>query len=258
MTSPTERFTARAGDYAKFRPRYPAVLFSWLTDNGVLTPSSTVADIGSGTGIFTRQISAFAGHVYAVEPNRAMREHSLREFRDTPGVTVVDGTAESTTLAAHSIDLVTAAQAFHWFDWDRARTEFGRILREGGRVLLVWNERLTTGSRFLEGYEELLVRHAVDYTTVDHRNVTPAVIGEFFSPGPVTAMEFPFEERLDEDSARGRLLSASYIPRPGTAGFDLLMREFGKLFGSCSDDGIVVMRYHTKLYVGTLPPATFA
>src|SRR5688572_11749971 len=112
---PTGRFTHRADAYVKSRPSYPAGLFDVLRDECGLGPSSVVADLGSGTGIFTRLLLERGATVHAVEPNDDMRGEAERTLASEPRFHSVKGTAEATTLAAGSIHLVTAAQAFHWF-----------------------------------------------------------------------------------------------------------------------------------------------
>ena len=253
MRSPTGRFTGRVSDYARYRPRYPEDLLRRLASD-VLTPGFTVADIGSGTGIFTRQIHPLVHHVFAVEPNAAMREYSTGYLDECQNVSVAEGTAEKTGLPSGSVDVVTAAQAFHWFDRGKARAEFRRILSDDGHVILLWYERITKGDLFMEGYEELLLKHGVDYTDVDHRKVTPELIRDFFRPGEVTVVEYQSVEPLDFGQIRGRLLSASYVPAPTEPGFPDLMDGINQLFKQCNLDGSVVMRNRVKVYIGKLPP----
>ena len=114
MRDPTERFSDRAENYAKYRPGYPDEMLQYFRD--LVTPPATVADIGSGTGILTRQLLNSGYELYAVEPNEAMRREAERTLSGHPGFRSMDGTAEATTLADRSVDLITCAQAFHWFD----------------------------------------------------------------------------------------------------------------------------------------------
>ena len=111
--------------------------------------------------------------------------------------TSVAGTAEATTLADASVDFVTAAQAAHWFDRARARREFVRILKPGGWLVLLWNERVTDGTPFLRDYEQLLLTYGTDYADVRHERTTDAV-NEFFDPAP-------FQERVFDNAAGVRL-----------------------------------------------------
>jgi ubiquinone/menaquinone biosynthesis C-methylase UbiE len=222
-----------------------------LRDAAGLTPGSVVADVGSGTGISTEMLLRNGNTVYAVEPNAAMRTAAEGQLRTYPGFHSVAGSAEATTLPDASVDLVVAAQAFHWFDPDRARTEFRRVLRPPGCVALIWNERKTSGSPFLEAYEALLVRHGTDYTKVAHRNVGRAGVARFFGRA-VEPARFPNEQRFDFPGLRGRLLSSSYVPLAGQPGHDELLAGMKGLFDRFQRDGRVTIEYEAEVYVGPL------
>lgn len=137
----TKKFDSKAEAYSKGRPSYPKELFAFLKEKFGLGKNSTVADIGSGTGIFTEQLAKVCGKVYAVEPNKDMRQAAEVRLKILSNVVSVDGAAEETTLENGSVDFVTAAQAFHWFDVEAFGRECRRILKSGGRVFLVWNRR---------------------------------------------------------------------------------------------------------------------
>jgi ubiquinone/menaquinone biosynthesis C-methylase UbiE len=139
----TARFTGKADVYAKARPGYAAELIERLSAWAELDASATVADIGAGTGIFSAQLAETGTRVIAVEPNDEMRAQAELRFDNSETVSIVARTAEATGIAAGSIDLVTAAQAFHWFDCEAFRTECLRILRGDARVALVWNMRVS-------------------------------------------------------------------------------------------------------------------
>jgi len=187
MTNPsaTDRFSSRVDDYQKYRPSYPMEIFPVLEAQCGLRESSVVADIGSGTGISSELFLARGNPVFAVEPNQPMRQAAELRLRRYPTFNSVDGRAEATGLATASVDFVLAAQAFHWFDFTVARTEFARILRPGGQLLLLWNERLTETSAFLREYERLLRTQAVDYNAVNHADTVPITkVAELFAPRP--------------------------------------------------------------------------
>ncbi|MDQ2855509.1 MAG: class I SAM-dependent methyltransferase, partial [Acidobacteriota bacterium] len=180
--NPIKRFSSRVDNYVKYRPGYPREVISLLSAECGLTPAATVADVGSGTGILSELLLRNGNRVFGVEPNREMREAAERLLKDCSGFNSIEGTAEGTTLADHSIDLITASQAFHWFDQVKARLEFLRILKKGGWVALIWNERRLDSSDFLRALEELLLKFGTLYEQVRHENVY-GDIATFFGTG---------------------------------------------------------------------------
>src|SRR5688500_2394147 len=156
MSSATERFTSRVEYYAKYRPGYPTEVIELLRSECGLTPASIVADVGSGTGIFSEMLLKNGNTVIGVEPNAAMRGAAENLLRGYLKFQSVNGSAEATTLANASVNLITAGQAFHWFDAAAARDEFVRIIQPRGFVVLIWNDRSLDSTAFLRGYETLL------------------------------------------------------------------------------------------------------
>ena len=248
----TDRFSSRVEDYVRYRPHYPRAIISVLSRECGLEAGWVVADVGSGTGLLSDLFLGAGCTVYGVEPNRAMREAGERLHSRAPAFISVDGTAEATTLPPAGVDLVTAGQAFHWFDRSSARAEFARILRPGGWVALMWNSRRKTGSPFLEAYEALLQRWSVDYAEVDHDRITDDVIASFFAPAPVAKRTFPNRQEVDLEGARGRLESSSYVPPPGHPDHAPMLAELKAIFARTSRNGVVTFEYDTLLYFGRL------
>jgi SAM-dependent methyltransferase len=249
---PTRRFSDRVADYVRFRPSYPAALLDWLRAEHGVRPSWTVADLGAGTGISTRMFLE-AGHpVIAVEPNAAMRAAAVEALGSNPRFRAVDAPAEATSLPAASVDLVVAAQAFHWFQPEAVRREWARILRPDGLVLVVWNSRRTGGTAFLDGYEQLLREFATDYAAVAERYADEQTMRRWFGAGFRAAAAFENRQVLDLEGLRGRLLSSSYAPRPGQPGHGPMLEALGALFDRTASDGRVALEYQTAAYVGSL------
>ena len=246
---PTKRFSSRVEDYIRYRPSYPPAVIGWLAAECGLTPQSRVADIGSGTGILCQLFLAFGCPVFAVEPNPDMRAGAERQLAGDPNFHSIDGRAEATTLPDASVDFITAGQSFHWFDAAAAHTEFRRILRPNGWVVLIWNERLVTEG-FLADYEDLLHRLSTDYGRVDHRRIDSAEITHFFGDRPWRAASFPNHQNFDWDGIRGRLLSSSYAPLPGTPKHPEMMEQLEAIFQKYQQGGHVKVIYETKMYVG--------
>lgn len=246
----TTRFSDRVEDYVKYRPHYPEVILSYLRDLYTFGPGWVVADIGSGTGISTELFLRFGNKVFAVEPNREMRSKAEELLAGYSDFVSVDGTAEVTGLESASVDLIVAGQAFHWFDPVKTRIEFARISGPGAVVALIWNERLVL-SDFEREYEELILQFAGDYTTINHKNITDAQIGDFFHPRSFVLRSFENEQRFDFGGLKGRLLSSSYIPKEGP-GFAAMMNGLKGLFDRHAAGDQVRVGYETKVYTGVL------
>ena len=252
MADPTQRFSNRVENYVKYRPDYPKAIIQTLQEECGLTPATVIADIGSGTGILTKMFLKNGNTVFAVEPNREMRLAAERILQNYPSLHSVDATAESTTLTDSSVDLITAGQAFHWFDEEKARLEFMRILNPGGWVVLIWNERELDTSPFLIAYEKLLRRFATDYTEVDHRNVDEAALKTFYGTKGFEIKSFPHHQSFDLESVQGRLLSSSYAPEAGHPNHEPMLAELEKLFHAHKANGKINFEYRTKIYFGRL------
>lgn len=240
---PTQRFTQVAAIYDQYRPSYPEAVVQKLA----LSPTQRVAEIGSGTGILTRQLLATGASIFAIEPNAAMRVFAEQRFGDHPNFTSLDARAEATGLSDHSQDWVVAAQAFHWFKLDETRLEFERILKPGGQVALIWNDR-QSDDPLLSDYENLLTRYCDDYQDQVHRLVKLEDLDTFL-PGYQVEV-FPNHQRLDWEGLQGRLLSCSYALRPDHANFEALMQGLRDIFERHQKAGEVVFPYDTRLFTG--------
>lgn len=247
----TERFSTRVANYVAYRPRYPEAVCDCLRRRCGWSESAVVADVGSGTGILSELLLRHGNRVYGVEPNREMREAGEQELRGSPEFHSVSGTAEATTLPGGSVDLVTAGQAFHWFDRAAAAVEFRRILRPGGWVVLIWNDRRRDGSPFAEAYERLLQEFSSDYEKVDHKNVTDAVLDGFFGGG-YSRDVCENRQMFDLAGLEGRLLSSSYAPEAGQPQHAGMMQELRRIFEMRQVQGRVPFDYDTKVYCGRL------
>jgi SAM-dependent methyltransferase len=247
----TSRFSDRVENYVRYRPGYPAEVLQALKAECGLLPSQVVADLASGTGIWTRMLLKNGNPVFGVEPNAEMRAAGERLLAEFPKFTNIAGTAEATTLPDQSVDFITAAQAAHWFDRHRARREFPRILKPGGWLVLLWNERVIDSTRFLRDYEQMLLTFGTDYEEVRHERTTDAV-NEFFDPAPFQERVFEMRQEFDCASVEGRLLSSSYAPGAEHPKHAPMLRELRRIFDSCAVAGRVSFEYKTRLYFGRL------
>ncbi len=253
MLNPKERFSTRVENYVRYRPGYPPAVIDVLRRQCGLDGSWVVADVGSGPGNLARLFLDNGNAVVGVEPNREMREAGQRLLAGYPRFTSVSGSAETTLLDDASVDLVVAGQAFHWFDRDRCKPEFRRILRGKRWTALVWNDRRTGTTPFLAAYERLLERYATDYATVRHRNVTSdEVLGAFFAPREPASASFPNRQSFDFDGLKGRLLSSSYAPEPGRPGYEAMLADLRAAFDTYQSGGTVSFDYDTQVYYGQI------
>lgn len=240
---PTTRFADRAGDYARYRPTYPDAAID-LVLAGLGRPSRLVAaDVGAGTGISARLLAERGVRVLAVEPNPAMREAAQHNER----VTFRDGTAEATGLADGSVDLVLCAQAFHWFQPGPALAEFARVLRAGGRLALVWNDR-DEADPLTRDYGGLIRAASRGHEAAErfdhHAPLRDAPLFVHYR-----AHEVPHVQRLDLDGFLGRARSASYIPKEGPAWEALEAGLRGAFARHREPDDLISIRYLTHVYL---------
>ena len=247
----TSRFSDRVENYVRYRPGYPPEILPTLEKECGLQPPDVIADIASGTGLWTRLLLEHGNPVFGVEPNAEMRQAGERFLAGFPKFTSIIGTAEATTLAGDSVQFVTAAQAGHWFDRAKSRQEFVRILKPGGWLVLLWNERLTDTTPFLRDYEDLLLQYGTDYAAVRHEGTTDE-IHEFFDPAPFQERLFAIQQNFDYAGIEGRLLSSSYAPGPEHPKYAPMLRDLRQLFDRHSVDGRATFDYKTRVYFGQL------
>ena len=250
-TAPTKRFTDRVANYVAYRPKYPAAVLEFMRAELGLSPSAIIADVGAGTGILTEMFLRNGNTVFAVEPNEAMRAAAENLLGAFPNFKSVAGTAEATTLANTSVDFVTAAQAFHWFDAERALAEFARILKDGGWVALLWNMRRTDSNSFLRELERILREYGTDYERVAADNPGEELMARIFPRGYGTQM-FRHEQVFDYEGLRGRWLSASYVPLAGHPNHEPLFAALRSAFDQYNTNGTVAIEYDTVIYYSQL------
>lgn len=254
ITDSTQRFSSRVENYVRYRPGYPPEILEVLKTECGLTSGSVIADVGSGTGFLSRLFLEHGNRVYGIEPNAEMREAGDRLLKQYAGFTSTSGTAEATGVPDRSVDFITAGQAAHWFDRERARNEFARILKPEGWTVLVWNDRATDSTHLLREYERLLEEYGTDYHQVRHAGVsTWKEIGSFFAPAHVHVRKFTNQQTFDYAGLEGRLLSSSYTPQEEHPNFRPMLTELRRIFDLYQQGGVVAMEYETRMYYAQLP-----
>jgi SAM-dependent methyltransferase len=248
----TRRFSDRVDDYVAYRPGYPDGVMATLRTDAALSPNDVIADVGSGTGISAEMFLRNGNTVYGVEPNPEMRGAAEVLLRRYPQFHSVDGTAEATTWPSRSVDFVVAGQAFHWFDVPRSRTEFARILKPDGWLVLFWNVRKTGATPFLREYETLLDTFGTDYAQVKQRDVDEATLVQLFGADGLRYCAHENEQVFDFAALKGRLLSSSYAPAEGHPRHQATMMELERIFRAHQQNGRVCFLYDTVMYFGPL------
>jgi ubiquinone/menaquinone biosynthesis C-methylase UbiE len=249
---PKKRFSDRVDNYVKYRPSYPKEAIDFLYNDLGFSSHSTIADLGSGTGIFTKLLLDRGSLVLAIEPNTAMREAAEAQLSEYDNFTSLTGTAEDTKLTASSVDFIISAQAFHWFDKKLARVEFARILKPEGKVVLIWNHRQIAQSSFDHAYEEMLKKFGTDYEQVKQAKINEKDYKEFFKEGQYKKDIFANRQVFDFAGLQGRLLSSSYTPLPNEPNHDALMQELLRIFDLYNENGMITLFYDTELFYGEI------
>ena len=249
LTDNTQRFTVRAEDYSKYRPRYPAALLDLMREECGWTPAAVVADVGSGTGLLTELFLQAGSPTVGVEPNSKMRLAAEAAFAHYSHFTSVAATAEATTLPTHSVDFITVGQALHWFNLPEARREFARILKPGGWVVLVWNTPRTTGTPFAEALQHVWNTHLFNLAADQEEDLfTP-----LFGPQPYFKRVLP---NLDQphtfERLLGRFRSSSHAPLPADPRYPAMVADLQTLFDTHQQNGVVLFDHDTDVVWGQI------
>jgi SAM-dependent methyltransferase len=248
----TTRFSNRVADYVQFRPHYPFQIIDLLAAKCDLTPESVIADIGSGTGLVAKLFLENGNPVIGIEPNKEMREAGKEYLAEFGRFTSMDGTAETTRLPAHAMDIAIAGQAFHWFDHAKARAEFMRILKPEGFAVLVWNVRRADTTSFLRAYEELVITFGTDYQEINHKNSqAQSVLAPFFGGEYFTA-RFDNVQRFDFNGLMGRIHSSSYMPAHDHANYAPMAKRAKEIFDAHQQNGKIAFEYDAVVYYGLM------
>lgn len=249
--APTERFSSRVQDYVRYRPSYPRQVIDVLQQKCGLTSDHVVADVASGTGLFTRLLLENGNQVFGIEPNPDMRRAGEDYLSAYPKFRSIGAPAEATTLPDCDIDIITCAQAAHWLKRELAIREFQRILKPGGWVVILFNDRLVKGDAFADDYEKIVIKYGTDYTAV--QRLGKIFEGhEFFAPYKCEKRTLPNHQDFNYEALEGRLLSSSYAPQRGDPGHEPMLKELGQIFDKHQREGIVRMQYDTNIYFGRL------
>ncbi len=249
-----KRFTRRVDVYRRYRSRYPREVLGLLRAHCGLTPTSVIADIGSGTGMLAEVFLENGNKVFAIEPNSEMRSACKELEASYSGLCCVDGTAEVTTLPERSVNILTAGRAFHWFNHDQCRSEFIRILRPDGWVMFADLGRQKGTEPLLQDFEDLLMRYGSDYAATRAKFDMEEACRKFFLNCEMHHAEFLGIQELNYDELEGQTLSFSVIPLPGDPGYPAMRRALQAYFARYQSEGRVPVPTDCTIYFGRLRP----
>lgn len=248
----TSKFTGKAAIYSKYRSNYPNECIQDIVKEVSADKNIMIADIGAGTGKLTKQFLEKGIKVIAVEPNKDMLEVAIKdlskynelfEYKQEP--------AENTSIKSNSIDIITVAQAFHWFDKDKFKSECKRILKPNGIIAIMWN--------FIDYKQELeskIIETHKQYTSLtfnaSEEEQRDNDIINFFGEDNYKFKIYKNNYIEDKEQFLGRQLSMSYALNENDDKYDEYVAEFNKLFAKYSKDGVIEVHNNTYCYVGRI------
>ena len=248
----TDKFTDKAEVYAKYRPSYPLEYIEYLVSDAGLNEDCIIADIGSGTGILSRQLLERGFTVIGVEPNDDMRTVAEQTLKTYSRFISIKGTAENTTINDNSLDIVTVAQAFHWFDLKQFRLECQRFLKQDGRVALVWNSR-DASSDINKESADVCQKYCPNFIGFSGgMEETPIAFQQFFKDGKYDIKYFRNDLQFNQIGFLGRYLSASYSPKKTDKEYNPFITALSDLFEKYSNNGEIVIPNITRSYLGSV------
>ena len=247
-----EKFTGKALIYEKYRPTYPKAFIDYLYADEGFSDQSVIADIGSGTGILSKQLLEMGSHVIGVEPNNEMRQLAEKKCSSYVNYSSVNGAAEHTTLPDNSVNFITVAQAFHWFDAKRFYIECQRILKNNGKVVLVWNSR-NTNDEITKESERICEQCCPEFKGFSGgMEENSEEIISFFKDGHCEVKTFDNNVLSDLDHFIGRFLSSSFAPKENEPNYKRFVDGLTELFMKYSDNGVLTITHTTRSYAGNV------
>jgi SAM-dependent methyltransferase len=252
MTDTYRHYSRIVENYRRYRPRYPHQLVEWLRAECGLSPAQRVADIGSGTGLLTELFLEHGNQVYGVEPNDEMRSAAEELLCSNPLFASIAATAEATTLADHSVDLIVVGNAFHWFNHEHARQEFLRILKPRGWVILAWNLEQNNGSPFAVAFERFWQTHIDSRASFSGERKRPDYITQFFGADNLKEKSLDNYQVCDFEALKGLVSTFLKAPQADDPRYPAMQDELTAIFSRYQQDGAVTLEYDTRVVYGQL------
>ncbi len=244
---PITVFSSKAQTYDKYRWDYAPEAVQAIRKITQLSRQSSLADLGAGTGMLTQHFLGIAGHVYAVEPNPEMRAILAQKLGSQPSVTVLDANAEHTTLPDRCVNVITVAQALHWFEPEAAKTEIQRVLKPNGWLAVL--ENIRTNEQLTQETESLMTEaYGADFSaTRKYRKDKP--LSFYFGHESYQCLTYPFAFKQDWDGFIGAILSASFMPDEHHPLYTRLVEDARKVFERHSQGNFLTVNGTTQLFI---------
>lgn len=248
-----ERYSSKTEDYARYRPSFPVEIIEFLYSNNIIHDYSVIADIGSGTGRFTRLLLEKGNIVYGVEQNDEMRAKAEELLSKFSNFISIAGSAEKTGLDHKTFDIITIAQAFHWFDKERCLLEFKRIIKNNGKVFIVWDDFVGDFNDFSTEYSNVLSKYRnVDLENKGKRLSRAEMVHDFFRGNKYKTLSFIHELYQNFDGIKGGALSASFTPKPEEKNYEPFIQELQMVFEKYQNHGKVCTAFRSLCYLGEI------
>ena len=241
-------YSTKAEKYAKYRWDYAASAIETIFDITQLSTNSSLAELGAGTGILTQHFAGKVERVYAIEPNREMRQILADRFESVPSISVMDTCAEDTKLPTKSVDVITVAQSIHWFDPGLARSEMLRILKNHGWLVILRN--YSTDEELNKAIGKLMTEeYGVDFSASSPK-LKEKPIHYYYGNNSYQRTIHPFQFQQSWEEFIGAMLSASYMPDENNPLYQKLEDEAGNIFSLHSKGGHLSVHGETELFIG--------
>lgn len=245
------KFNGMALVYTKGRPSYADIFLVDLYEQFGCSANSIVADIGSGTGKFSKQMLERGTCVYCIEPNEDMRNQAVIELGKYENCRMIAGDSAYTTLQDDSVDFITVAQAFHWFDTELFKKECKRIIKTGGKVFLIWNMR-DMHSDFAQETYKLYKKYCPQFKGFGGGIQKNDLRIKNFFDDKYERLEYDNPLYYDRDKFISRSLSGSYSLKQQDSNYEEYVSRLNRLFDEYANDNAIIMQNKTVVYVGSV------
>lgn len=239
-------FDNKAKEYAIGRPTYPEEILNRIKELG-MGEQLTIADIGAGTGLLTHMLCRLGCRVLAVEPNLEMLNECRKYCSNNTNIEYINAPAERTQLKEHSIEIITIAQAFHWFDKQLCKAEFKRILKENGYVITIWND-MQEDSDFTKEYMNIIHKYEIR-TTAGNSYFNPDKEKSNFFGQDYIKIYYDNWKTATEEMVICKALSLSYTPSKSDSDYDKFIQELNEMFSKYQQNGKVTFHYKTEVCI---------